>query len=83
MRLMLVQQNFLFSRLVFKLELELAHCTSSGARSPRRVGKMTMSLLLAALVSDRLLQPVECSLSACAVEDILRLSEQLIKPPQL
>jgi len=31
-------------------------------------------------VLERLLQPVECSLSACAVEDILRLFGQLIKP---
>lgn len=36
------------------------------------------------MVSGRLLQPVECSPSACAVEDILRLFGQLIKlPPPL
>ena len=33
------------------------------------------------MVSERLLQPVECSLGACAVKDVLRLFGQLIKPP--
>lgn len=33
------------------------------------------------MVSERLLQPVECTLGACAIEDILSLLGQLVNPP--